>query len=99
MEPQKNNTLPCPPSEHNAQAPQVSTVPVARKSVFPKGREETRYGYRRASVCKRRCMIIASLYLDNVTLGCVMGLHVAPHTAPGRTRPIAQRCAHQCRRL
>jgi hypothetical protein len=28
-----------------------------------------------------------------------MGLHVAPHTAPGRTRPLAQRCAPQCRRL
>jgi hypothetical protein len=40
MEPQKNNTLPCPPSEHNAQAPQIPTVPVARKRVFPKGREE-----------------------------------------------------------
>jgi hypothetical protein len=35
------------------------------------------------------------VYLDNVTLGCIIGFHLAPQTATGRTSPIDQRCDHQ----
>jgi len=34
-------------------------------------------------------------YLDNVTLGCIIGFHLAPQTATGRTSPIDQMCDHQ----
>jgi len=40
MKPPSTNMFPCSPREHNAQAPQGATVPVARKRVFPKGRGE-----------------------------------------------------------
>ena len=40
MEPPRTNMLPCSQSEHNIQAPQVSTVIVTRKRVFPKGSGE-----------------------------------------------------------
>ena len=46
------SSFPCPPREHNAQAPQVPTVPGARKRVFHKGRAAARCGERSAPVCQ-----------------------------------------------
>jgi len=59
MEPPRTNMLPCSQSEHNAQAPQVSTVTLVSTRVFPNDRGEAHCGYRSAPLCHRRNIIIA----------------------------------------
>src|SRR6266849_1889691 len=43
----------------------------------------------------KHALIQDAAYLDNVTLGCIIGFHLTPQTATGRTSPIDQMCDHQ----